>query len=215
MIRLLTMGFVLMVLVMFGCGQSEESKSQQEPKETAAEKMTEAVQNAAGEVKESAESVAEKAGEVQKQAEPAINQAVEDTREMAASTAEKTEEMANQAADETKQVMADAKETMNKAADKTAEKASEAAVATTMAAEEAVETAKQAVSPETIVLEASFGNVTFPHAMHQGSYACATCHGEGTPGLFGLDKEKAHALCKDCHKKEAAGPTACKDCHKK
>ncbi len=204
MIRLMSLGFVLLTLVLFGCGQSEEPKSQQQANETVSENVAETVKDAAGEVKESAESVAEKAEDVENQAEPAIKDAVQDTKDMAAATADKTEEMASQAAEGTKQVMADTKDA-----------ATEAAVATTMAAEKAVDSAQQAVSPETIVLEASYGNVTFPHAMHQGSYACATCHGEGTPGLFGLDKDKAHALCKDCHKDEGAGPTSCKDCHKK
>jgi hypothetical protein len=65
------------------------------------------------------------------------------------------------------------------------------------------------------MLEASYGNITFPHATHSGTFDCTVCHGEGTPGRFGLDKEKAHVLCKDCHKKEGSGPTECKGCHKK
>lgn len=213
MIRLMSLGFVLLTLVLFGCG--EEPKGQQEAKETVSEKVADTVKGAAGEVKEAADSVAEKAADVEKQAEPAVKEAVQDTKDMAAATAEKTKEMANQAVEGTKQAMADTKEAVSEAADTASEKATAAAVATTMAAEKAVDSAQQAVSPETIVLEASYGNVTFPHAVHQASYACATCHGEGTPGLFGLDKDKAHALCRDCHKDEGVGPTACKDCHKK
>ena len=30
-----------------------------------------------------------------------------------------------------------------------------------------------------------------------------------------LDKDAAHALCKDCHSKKGAGPTKCGECHKK
>ncbi|MBE0574569.1 MAG: cytochrome c3 family protein [Desulfuromonadales bacterium] len=111
--------------------------------------------------------------------------------------------------------MTDTKEAAVKAGDTVSEKATDAATATTEAAGDAVDAAKQAVSPETIVLEASYGNVTFPHALHQAAFECSTCHGEGTPGLFGLDKDKAHALCRDCHKEQGAGPTGCKDCHKK
>ncbi len=116
--------------------------------------------------------------------------------------------MTGQTVEATKEAMTDTKETLS-------EKAETAALATTTAAGKAVETAQKAVSPDTIVLEASYGNVSFPHAMHEDAYACSNCHGEGTPGLFGLDKEKAHALCWDCHKQEGAGPTGCKDCHKK
>jgi hypothetical protein len=41
------------------------------------------------------------------------------------------------------------------------------------------------------------------------------CHGEGTPAKIELDKDKAHALCKECHTTKGAGPTKCGDCHKK
>jgi predicted CXXCH cytochrome family protein len=44
---------------------------------------------------------------------------------------------------------------------------------------------------------------------------CKTCHGEGTPAKIELEKDAAHALCKDCHKTKGAGPTKCGDCHKK
>jgi len=224
MSRILTLGFMLLALVVFGCGQSEETK--QEAKETVAEKMTKTAETAAGHVKDAAETVAEKAAEAEKQAEPAVKEAVEATKEMtseaaektevmASGAAEKTEEMASQATEETKQMMAEAKEATGEAADMVADKTTAAAAATTMAAGEAVEAAQQAVSPETIVLEASYGNITFPHKMHSDTYDCTTCHGDATPARFGLDKEKAHALCKECHKKEGAGPTSCKDCHKK
>ncbi|PLX79369.1 MAG: cytochrome C [Desulfuromonas sp.] len=84
-----------------------------------------------------------------------------------------------------------------------------------MAVDKAVESAKQAVSPETVVLEASYGNVTFTHGAHAESYDCTVCHGDGAPASFDLDKATAHALCKDCHKQEGAGPTSCKECHVK
>jgi uncharacterized phage infection (PIP) family protein YhgE len=188
---------MVLTLAIFGCSQSEESKPAEEQTKTTTEKVGEANETAEGEMKESAENVAE------------------ETKQMAAATADKTEEMADQTAEASKEMMADTKEATKEAADTAAEKAQSAAVATTTAADKAVDAAKQAVSPETIVLEASYGNVTFPHALHQDSYECSICHGEGTPGLFGLDKDKAHALCRDCHKQEGAGPTGCKDCHKK
>ncbi len=197
MIRFLTTGAMVLTLAIFGCSQSEESKPAPGKTETATEKVAEATESAAGEVKEAAQTVAE------------------ETKQMADAAADKTEEMAGQAAEASKEMMADAKEATKEAADTVAEKAQSAAVATTTAADKAVDSAKQAVSPETIVLEASYGNVTFPHALHQGSYECSTCHGEETPGLFGLDKDKAHELCRDCHKQEGVGPTGCKDCHKK
>ncbi len=174
-----------MVLTLAIFGCNQSEESKPAPKKT--ETATEKM----------AESTETAAGEVKETAETVA----EETRQMAAATADKTEEMAGQAAEASKEMMADAKETTKEAADTVAEKA--------------VDSAQKAVSPESIVLEASYGNVTFPHALHQDSYECSTCHGEGTPGLFGLDKDKAHALCRECHKQEGAGPTGCKDCHKK
>ena len=202
--RLLTLSAMLLILAIFGCGPSEESKSKQGSKETTTEKVTEAAKSAVDEVKEMATAVADKAVEMEEKAEPAIKEAAADTKAMAVAAADKTGEM-----------MTDAKDATMKAADSAGEAVKSAAVATTMAADKVVDAAKQAVSPETIVLEASYGNVTFPHAMHSGEFECNTCHGDDTPGLFGLDKEKAHVLCKDCHKQKGAGPTDCKGCHKK
>ncbi len=68
---------------------------------------------------------------------------------------------------------------------------------------------------DVIVLEASQGKVTLPHLVHARQFPCATCHGEATPGKMALDKESAHALCRDCHQARGAGPTACGGCHRK
>ncbi len=204
MSKFLTLSAMLLALAIFGCESSEESKSVQSSKETTTETVTEAAKTAVGEVKDLATAVADKAGEMEEQAKPAIKEAAAETKAMAVAAADKTGEM-----------MTDAKDATMKAADTAGGTVNSAAVATTMAADKVVDAAKQAVSPETIVLEASYGNVTFPHAMHSGEFDCNTCHGEDTPGLFGLDKEKAHGLCKDCHKQKGAGPTNCKGCHKK
>jgi nitrate/TMAO reductase-like tetraheme cytochrome c subunit len=75
--------------------------------------------------------------------------------------------------------------------------------------------ASTAMAADTVTLEAKNGNVTFNHKKHSESMECKICHGEGTPGKLELDKDKAHALCKDCHTTKAAGPTKCGDCHKK
>jgi hypothetical protein len=75
--------------------------------------------------------------------------------------------------------------------------------------------AQQTDIPREIVLQASYGNISFPHAMHAGSYACKVCHGDAAPAAFDITKDVAHKLCKDCHKQEGAGPTGCSGCHKK
>lgn len=109
-------------------------------------------------------------------------------------------------------------ETAEKISDTTAaagEKAGEMLTEAKEATGQAVDEMVEATTSETIVFEASYGDVTFPHTVHADTYDCATCHGEGTPGSLDLDKDKAHALCRDCHKEEGAGPTGCRDCHKK
>jgi predicted CXXCH cytochrome family protein len=73
-----------------------------------------------------------------------------------------------------------------------------------------------AAPPTTVTLTAKNGNVTFDHKAHATRVgACKTCHGEGAPQKIELDQQKAHALCIECHKTKAAGPTKCVDCHKK
>jgi predicted CXXCH cytochrome family protein len=68
---------------------------------------------------------------------------------------------------------------------------------------------------DTVTLKAKNGDVTFNHKVHGEKLGCVACHGEGTPAKFELDKDKGHALCLDCHKTKAAGPTKCGECHKK
>ena len=69
MSRLLTLSTMLLVLAIFGCGPSEESKSEQGSKETTAEKVSEAAKSAVEEVKEMATAVADKAVEMEEKAE--------------------------------------------------------------------------------------------------------------------------------------------------
>lgn len=76
--------------------------------------------------------------------------------------------------------------------------------------------AGSALAADTVTIEAKNGNVTFNHKAHQDKLKdCKICHGDAKPGKIELDKEKAHALCKDCHTKGGQGPTKCGDCHKK
>jgi predicted CXXCH cytochrome family protein len=78
-----------------------------------------------------------------------------------------------------------------------------------------VATSAFAAGPETITLEAKPGNITFPHKAHQANTKCATCHGAKPGKIEGFGKDKAHALCVECHKTQAKGPTKCAECHKK
>jgi hypothetical protein len=70
-----------------------------------------------------------------------------------------------------------------------------------------------------VKLPAKPGAVTFQHKTH-ASVKCTECHADEKGGAiegFGktVNKDKAHAKCQACHKKEAKGPQKCADCHKK
>jgi predicted CXXCH cytochrome family protein len=65
-----------------------------------------------------------------------------------------------------------------------------------------------------VTLEAKNGNVTFNHKSH-AAQKCEACHATAAGGKLELDKDKGHALCVECHKKEAKGPAKCAECHKK
>ncbi len=81
-------------------------------------------------------------------------------------------------------------------------------------------TASAATPPAApIKLPAKPGAVTFQHKTH-ASVKCTVCHATEAGGEiagFGktVNKDKAHAKCQDCHKKEGKGPQKCADCHKK
>lgn len=70
-------------------------------------------------------------------------------------------------------------------------------------------------APQTLTFAATPGQVTFAHSVHAKRHACDTCHPVTPPGKFDFNKEKAHSLCKGCHRQEGRGPTACAGCHKK
>ncbi len=74
-----------------------------------------------------------------------------------------------------------------------------------------------AAGPETITLNAKNGNVTFPHAKHQKDLgiSCKECHGDKPGKIEGFSKDKAHALCKECHAKKNPDAAKCGFCHKK
>jgi class III cytochrome C family protein len=61
------------------------------------------------------------------------------------------------------------------------------------------------------------GDVTFKHDTHK-DVKCDVCH-KGEPGKItpALDQKAAHALCQDCHKKDATkkAPVKCTECHHK
>jgi len=80
-------------------------------------------------------------------------------------------------------------------------------------------TASAAAPTAPTVLPAKPGAVTFNHKTH-ATLKCTLCHKDDKGGPVEgfnktVNKDKAHAACHDCHKKEAKGPQKCADCHKK
>jgi hypothetical protein len=76
-----------------------------------------------------------------------------------------------------------------------------------------------AAAPGPLKLPAKPGDVTFNHATHK-ALKCTACHKDEKGGDIegvgkDMNKEKAHAACQECHKKEAKGPQKCAECHKK
>lgn len=74
-------------------------------------------------------------------------------------------------------------------------------------------TAFAAPPPAEVSLKSKNGDVNFNHKLHQAQ-GCKKCHGAGTPSKIELDKDKAHALCTECHKEKAKGPETTKDAKK-
>jgi hypothetical protein len=71
-----------------------------------------------------------------------------------------------------------------------------------------------AKTPENITFETTrAGSVQFPHKLH-AARGCKACH-PAAPAKLGLDKEKAHELCKGCHETQGKGPVKCDGCHKR
>jgi len=77
-----------------------------------------------------------------------------------------------------------------------------------------------AAAPDSIVLKNAKGDITFAHTKHDTNghvKDCKACHADAAGGKIGaLGKDKGHAACLECHKKNSdKAPTKCGDCHKK
>ncbi len=203
--------FIVLVaaLVLFGCDTSEQPEAQTAPAKKQPVKAEEVKK--AEDVKivvpaiEAAQAAADKAQEK-----------VEQTARIAETPVEKAATDSSSAAVE---MVKEAEETAVKTAEGIVTKVEEPVVTAVAAMEstaaQPVETVKTAATSQEIILQASYGNITFPHGMHADTYECSICHSEGTPAAFDITKDVAHKLCKGCHKEEGAGPTGCRDCHKK
>jgi len=193
--RILWFLLVSALIACVGCESQEQPSTQSAPPVSKPEKEAKA---------EQVPTVVETAKEV---AEQAVQQVGETAKAVESTVAEEAKEVATMA-EEGKSAAA---ETVAKVEDKIE---TTAAAATDSVKQMASEATKPVV-PQEVVLKASYGDVTMPHSMHADTYDCSTCHGDGTPAAFDLGKDKAHTLCKGCHKEVGAGPTGCTGCHKK
>jgi len=187
-------------MMLFGCEAPEQPAEKTTSPATPAVKMEDKTAVESNEIVIpaviAAKAAADKSQERAEQMDKIAESATEDTAEAITTAAQEAVETV--------------KETTAPIVEQTA-----AVVAETKELAAPVVTASKELGPEEITLSASYGNISFPHSMHAESYACTTCHGTETPAAFGLTKEVAHPLCKDCHKAEGAGPTGCRDCHVK
>lgn len=72
-----------------------------------------------------------------------------------------------------------------------------------------------AAPADAVKLNAKNGTVTFDHSKH-AKVDCTKCHADAKGDKMApLGKEKGHAMCLDCHKAEAKGPSKCNECHVK
>lgn len=71
----------------------------------------------------------------------------------------------------------------------------------------------------TVMKSAKQGDVTYDHQKHEKTRAkleCTECHAAPAGGkIEGLDQKKGHAMCRECHQKDATkkAPTKCTQCH--
>lgn len=193
--RFLWLFFITMAMVLSGCESSEQTDAKTTPHQVV--KAEKPINGAPGQPVASPLDAAKKSAE---KAEARTKKVDQEARAMAGETQQPAPTMAEpvvtaeKLASETEKAI----ETVTDPAGKNTEKA---------------DTGTQPASPEQIILEASNGNITFTHGAHAETVACSTCHGEGTPSAFGIDKDIAHKLCKDCHKDGGVGPTGCRECH--
>ncbi len=121
-------------------------------------------------------------------------------------------------------VKTEVKKSVGVVKEQTAAATEQAKAAVTATAGNVKETAAAAVKPEAsgakmptvVTYTASMGTVTFDHGSHAGRLACSKCHSTEPPATIVIDKEVAHALCRNCHKAEGGkAPTVCAGCHVK
>jgi len=213
--RIALLVVLMAALMTLGCGKQEQTQAPAEKSAT---------ETAAAPAQEPSVVPAEQsATPTTAQTEEATpEQAATETESTAPSMVDQMKEAAQAPAAAVEQAVTESKDTMTAAASSVAETAEEAKQAAmdkmaegAAVVAETAQAAGAAMAPDSVVLKASYGDVTLPHKMHAENFECSVCHGEGAPGALELGKDKAHALCKGCHQEKGAGPTKCSACHVK
>lgn len=197
-----------------GCSRDDNKKSAEVSPSTPAHEQ-EFTQKAQDKINAIAQGAEEKKDDMAEATETVVDKVVETSeavKEKAVEVAAKVQEKAVEAKDKTVEMASEVKEKSGPMM----EKAEHAAVVVGQSVQEtAGKVAKIISPPETVTIDNKNGTVTLPHAKHADAFGCATCHGDTTPGPITLGKDKAHSLCKGCHKEKAKGPTKCSGCHVK
>lgn len=186
--RLILLSIILTALLLTGCNTEEEQVPAAEPSQQEDHGATQTDQS-----QPAMENAGQEADSLQEELEDAGEEVADTAQALGHAAAEKTEQAAAKVAEETE----------------------EAGQAVEQQVEEAEQTVADVDVPDIVTLEASFGNISFPHAVHADFLECTECHGSAEPGPMELGKDKGHELCQGCHKDQGAGPTGCRDCHKK
>jgi len=190
---------VLVGFVCVGCGQDDNGKSAVEKSEPAVQ-VQEQVQESTQEqmfTQEAMDKINQVAGPMQEKVEKATGEVAVKVAVKTGEARQRTEEFAAALKEESVPVM---------------KKTGSALI---IAGEKVQQAAEVLSAPETVVIDNKNGKVTLPHRQHGKSLGCQTCHADKAPGAMALGKDKAHALCKGCHKEQGKGPTACTGCHEK
>jgi hypothetical protein len=73
-------------------------------------------------------------------------------------------------------------------------------------------------TPETVVIRARRGNITFSHKKHEDYGVlkdCMACHNKDTGDKLGKQgMATGHSMCRKCHSEAGLGPRDCDGCHK-
>lgn len=216
----------VVALLVVGCEKKEEQAPIPQPVEQVKPTLVDQAKDTVEQVAEQASEMVESASELVKETGAATEQAVkevvtvavEDVSVAAEVAEEKVEEIVvaaeQQIAAAEVQLKQEGAALVNGLLAAPAEGESQGGDLLSSVVAVATESATTVEPPMTVVVENAKGDVTIPHAMHGKRYGCPTCHGDTTPGPFELGKDRAHKLCKDCHKLEKVS-VSCSKCHKK